>query len=369
MLLSQLRWRFQPLRYAASVLIQTVTVTCVGLWLVVGEGWSYPGILVGSVVGHATAAGFAFVASRDDYTFHIDREALRTMLTFSLPLVPSSIAVILYSYGDRFVIRQWLDLDAVGHYAMLARFAVLVKPMLVAAAMALTPLVMSRHRDPQTPAEVARFCRYLWLGVLACILLLAAIGPEAMALLVTTRYVPDAHLVPLLAFAFALGELYVVAPGLFIARRTRTIALINIGSAIVNLVLNIPLVQIAGLLGACVGTTISAAGALFLNMRLAQRHYPIPYPWRALGGSAGLTAVVAGMAVTVGMAFPLWDITSLGIEVATTLVGLAVAAVWLLGPELRACGVAPDNCRMPKTPPSLSHAGQQHDDQKAPHTN
>ncbi|MBV9895031.1 MAG: polysaccharide biosynthesis C-terminal domain-containing protein, partial [Chloroflexi bacterium] len=336
LLLSQLRWRLQPARYCGAVLTQTALVNGLGLCLTVLLGWSLPGIIVAYAGGYGAAAVVTFSLGRADYTLRADRGSLGKMLRFSFPLVPSSVAVLLYSYADRLVIRQSLTLDAVGHYSMLTRFAGLEKPLILAAAMALTPLVMSRYGDPDTRQDVARFCRYLWAGVLAAAILMAAFGPEVIAALATTVYSGDAPLLPLLAFAFALAELYIVAPGLFIARKTQIIATINIGSAVLNLLLNFFLVPRYGLLGACIGTTLSATTALALNVLLAQKHYPIPYPWRALMGSTVVAIIVSASAVEAGMAWPLWDYMSLGIRTLLAMTGIVGVVILLLGNELYA---------------------------------
>ena len=149
------------------------------------------------------------------------------------------------------------------------------------------------------------------------------------------RDVPDAPLLPLLAGAFALAELYIVAPGLLIAHRTGTIAVINIGSAALNLVLNVLLVPMAGLLGACIATTASAAGALWLNIQLSQRYYPIPYPWGALSATGVVALLIGGLAVWVAGNSPMWDTTSLLVRGSVALVGFIVSFVFLVRVDLK----------------------------------
>jgi O-antigen/teichoic acid export membrane protein len=335
LVLSQLRWRLEPFRYAAAALTQVVVVHSIGLPLTAIFGWNFPGLLVGYISGYAVAVALALLASRDDYRWQFDSAVLKRMLTFSVPLVPSSIAIILYSNADRLVLRQVLGLDAVGQFAVLARFAFVIRPLILAASMALIPIVVSRHKEPETPRVVARFSRYVWLGVLTAVLVLAAFGPELMGALVTDVYTSHANLLPLLALAGALAELYILAPGLLISGRTGTIALISVGSAVLNLALNVLLVPLAGVAGACIATALTAAGALVFSITLSQRFYPITYPWLALAGSGAVSFAAAVVAVLIGTSTAAWDWSSLAWRAACGLGGFLGAATWLLLPEIR----------------------------------
>ena len=77
---------------------------------------------------------------------HYDWRKLRQMLRYGLPLIPGLVALWATAYADRILLANLEDLDAVGLYAIAARFAAPVR----AAADGL------RHRLPPVPAVAAR---------------------------------------------------------------------------------------------------------------------------------------------------------------------------------------------------------------------
>jgi O-antigen/teichoic acid export membrane protein len=103
-------------------------------------------------------------------------------------------------------------------------------------------------------------------------------------------------IVPVVVLFAVFSSMWVFAPGLVLAKRTRVIAGINIAAAAVNTVLVFSLVPRFGLMGAAVGTAISFFGAFATLMVLSQRAYPAPHRWLKLSAAFAVAAaaVIAG---------------------------------------------------------------------------
>jgi O-antigen/teichoic acid export membrane protein len=280
---SQLRYSLRPRRYALASLVFSLTslATTVLFVLVLRQG--VIGVFYGQVVGGVIGLAVALRYSRDVYRLAFDGAKLREMLRFSLPLIPSSVGVMVGLYIDRVAINELMTLGDVGLFGVGYRLSSLTALLMVGFVSALTPLVYAHHREPGTPRELARiFQTFVALALTVC-LGLALFARDILTLVTTHDYVPGAVVVPLLAPALLLSNMYIFAPGLGILKQTATISAINIAAAALNTILNFALIPVLGIAGAAAATFMSSATAFAANMVASQRLYPVPHDWRRLG--------------------------------------------------------------------------------------
>jgi O-antigen/teichoic acid export membrane protein len=319
---SQLRYSLRPRRYVAASLTFSLAsmATSVVFVLVLQQG--VIGVVYGLVAGGAIGLAVALWCSRDVYRFRFEKRSLREMLRFSVPLVPSSVAVIVTLYIDRIVIGQLMSLGDVGLFGIGYRLASLSNLLMVGFVSALTPLVYTHYREPGTPRELARIFRvFVAFGLLFC-LGLALFAADILAVVTTPQYVAGAIIVPLMAPAMLLAGMYIFAPGLGIEKKTTVIAGINIAAAVMNVILNVALVPVLGIQGAALATFLSSATIFGATMIASQRLYPVPHDWRRLGlavaGTVALYAVGEALSPTV------WP----GLVIRGGMI--ALAALWLV---------------------------------------
>ena len=318
---NQLRWMLEPIRYAVASLAMTVVTVVVAILLVTVLHMGVRGVMLAQFAGNLAGGVIALVFARGQYRLRFDWPVCRAMLRFSLPLVPSGVGVFVALYVDRIMIRAVLSLHEVGIFGVGYRIASIIALLMVGIQGALTPLIYAHHREPETPHQLARIFRLFAAAALLAILALTAFARDIIALAATPEYSRAAAVVPLLAPALLLASMYVFAPGLTIAKRTGAVALLNIGGAVLNTVLNLLLVRPFGIVGAAAATFLSTAGVFAGYVVLSQRLYPIPHRWGRL--CAALLGAIAGSVLLV--ATPLG---SAGPGVRCLF--LAILACWLL---------------------------------------
>jgi O-antigen/teichoic acid export membrane protein len=174
--------------------------------------------------------------------------------------------------------------------------------------------------------------------MLSMIVALSVFADEAVGLIAGDDYVGAAPLVPLLGLSIMLSNLYVFAPGLWLKKQTRVIAVINITVAVFCAALNMILIPRMGLLGAAAaGILGSAAHFGFLLVR-GQKFFRVPYDWRRLVGAAAAVASVIVLGRGDGHGCATCEIPVFKIILAVA--GAGVVCACLLKPgELRAEGL------------------------------
>jgi O-antigen/teichoic acid export membrane protein len=130
-----------------------------------------------------------------------------------------------------------------------------------------------------------------------------------------------------------LANMYIFAPGIFIARRTGLVAAINVGAALLNVGGNFLLIPVFGTLGAASATLASSLIAFLMYVYCNRRFYPIPFDWHRIIAAGALGLVIA---VALAGLQTIDGITALLARAGLCLTGAAAAALILLGTaELR----------------------------------
>ncbi len=282
---NQLRWLLKPAAYAVSSIVYAVTATGIAIFLIAALNWGVIGVFYGQIIGAAVSGLIAYLAARNMFAMTFDAGRCREMLSFSIPLVPSSISVLAANYVDRIAIKSFMTLADVGIYGVGFRFASVVNLLMVGFYSALTPLVYQNYRDTSTPGNLERIFRYFLAGTLPLIVAISLFSREIVGLFAAPEYGAAWLVIPILAAASVLSRMYIFAPGLDIAKKTGVIASINIIAALVNIVLNIAMIPVLGLAGSALATLAGFSVMFAAYLVIGQKHYPVPHRWPAIGAA------------------------------------------------------------------------------------
>ena len=277
LLQNQLRWQLKPLAYITASITYVCLSIASGVWIIAQYHTGVVGIFYGQVTGAIVAGCCAWFMGRDNYGLLFKWSKCKEMLAFSLPLIPSSISVIVAAYVDRIAIQNMMTLNDVGIYSVGFRVASIANVVMVGIYFSLTPLIYQNYRKASTPAEIATIFTYFLCGTLPIIMGIALFSREILRIFTMPLYYSAWVIIPILATASILSKMYIFAPGLDIEKKTKKIALINIVAAVINAALNILLIPHFGIAGSALATMISASVVFFAYMRSSQKLYPIPY--------------------------------------------------------------------------------------------
>lgn len=318
-----LRWQLRPRAFASVSVVTALVTTASSALLVFGFHAGVLGAVIGQAIGFGTAAVVAFSLSHDLYGLRFDWARLRRMLAYSIPLVPASAGVFLNGYADRVAIRARLTIGDLGVYGVGYRVSMIVSLALIGFQGALMPLILSRHELPQTRLDGARIFRLFCALALAVFLTVSVFADELLRILASPAYYSAADVVPLLVAASFFGGMYVFAPGLLIARRTRPMAIVTAATGLLNAGLAFTLAPAMGIRGPALAFLLSCAASFTTLMLLSQRHYHMPHRWLPLlFVGAGIAVVVAVARWLVG-----GNTDPLGISVKVGLVALGLTII------------------------------------------
>ncbi len=186
----------------------------------------------------------------------------QSALKFGLPLVGLEFLNHILTYGDRFLITLYCDAEQLGIYSVGYNLSSYVSNLLlVPLSFAVTPLLMqvwTKDGIGQTRNFLTNATRYVALFFFPIIAGFIGINKELLVLLASPKYIDSSSIIPFAVIGvgfFALSNL--LNAGLIIYKRTDKILVYSFIAAFLNIILNMFLIPLYGIIGAAFATLIS----------------------------------------------------------------------------------------------------------------
>jgi len=181
---------------------------------------------------------------------------------YGLPLSVSNLSSFFLATGDRYVVSYFLGAGAVATYTVAYNLCNYVFELIKNIFMyTFMPLIMNHWNRDEVEESTRLLSIYFRLYVmvtLPAVFGLSAVGQGALTFLAGEKYADAYFLIPVLASGIAVNGLsHVTFSGLYYQSRSKEILGITLGCAILNLVLNLVLLPLVGLIGAAWATGVS----------------------------------------------------------------------------------------------------------------
>ena len=265
---------------------------------------------LGVIVGNLTGTLIVYIAllgyRREQLGLQLDRDLLRRMNHFGMPLVPSALLLWTTNFSDRFFLVKLTDTSEVGLYSVGVRVASAMVLLLTAFRTAWPAFAYSIKSDDEARRTYAWVLTYLIVLSTWVATALTLLSPWLVAWLTVPKFESASRVVGPLAFAaVSFAGFIVISIGIGRARRTQFNWVITGLAAAVNVTLNLTLIPPYGMMGAAIAT-VAAYTVMFVGMAWwAQRIFPCPYQWRRVVTAAAAGIAIACLGKLVGAGLPL----------------------------------------------------------------
>jgi O-antigen/teichoic acid export membrane protein len=279
---SLLRWQIQP-KYSVFVnLVYFLVLASVTLYLLIIRELKVESVFIGQITGSIIASFLAFLFARRSYGFTFSLKKFKRMVSYSAPLVLSSISVVIATNIDRIAIKDLLGLEELGIYGVAYRFATVTGLVIIGFQESLTPLIFKFYKNKKTPFEISNIFNIFIVFALFTFTGSILFSKEIIILFTTEPFYGSANLISILIMAIFFSHIFIFMPGLSIAKKTKLIFLTTTSGAILNVILNYKLIPVFGLSGAAYATLISSIGGFILYLLLSNKYYPIPFKFKSI---------------------------------------------------------------------------------------
>lgn len=209
---------------------------------------------------------------------YFSTKLLKGLLKYGLPLIPTSIAMIIISLSDRYFIQIFCGTKEVGIYSLGYKFGMAIGLLVTAFNFAWSPAIFRIAKEENAKKMFSDVLTYYTSGVTFFFLGLALFLNELFGLFVSLSFREASGIVLFIGLSYIFYGFYLnFQVGLYLKDKTRRIALLCLTAATLNIAFNFLLIPKYGIKGAAVATLFSYIVLAFMGFWLSQRCYKISY--------------------------------------------------------------------------------------------
>ena len=239
--------------------------------------------------------------------------------TYSIPLIPGILGWWMNTLGDRYVIGYFLGMASVGVYSASYNLGGLVSFFYVPVSVIILPTITNLYKDNKIQ-EIKTHLSYLLKGYLMIAIPsafgLAVLSKPLLTTLTTSEFLAGAVIVPIITLATILYQCSLLNSNiLFLFKKTKIAGSISIVTASANIVLNIILVPLIGILGAAIATLLAFTFHLFLTTT---------FSFKMMKYNVDFKFIIKCIISSVIMAFVIWKLNPMGAGDILISIGIAI---------------------------------------------
>jgi O-antigen/teichoic acid export membrane protein len=275
-----LRAKEESRRYAWFSFARTGVGTALAVVFVVGLHLGGRGVLLSQLAAELALCAVLMPLTLRGLPLRFSRRDAGDLLGYGVYLLPSGLLSFVLNLSDRYFLRHFASLSAVGLYSLGYRFAEILRFAMSAFGLAWPQFLFSNRKSADAPALYARVFTYIVAGMGSLWLGLALFAEDIVHVMAAPAFREAHQVVPWIAGAFLLEALTVVGNvGMPMHRKVKFRPLILAAVAGLDVALNLALVPGWGARGAAIALFTSFGAKFFLEVLVGYRLYPVPYEY------------------------------------------------------------------------------------------
>jgi len=337
-----LRAKQDSMRFVALSLVRFTTALALNILFLVVLGYGVSGVLYSTIISSALVGTYLMGSTLRETGIRFSPVIMKQLARYGTPLIAAELGSFVLHYSDRYFLRVFDSLTAVGLYSLAYKLAFLMALFIANPFSQIwIPKVLEIERsEPERARPILRnIISHYNVVLVTAGLAVSLFAREVLMVMASSEFWAAAETVPLLCLGilfFGYRQISHVGPS--IRERTDLIAAGVIVATIVVIGLNFLLIPRWGPFGAAVATATAFASEFVVVMLLSARIYPLGYPIARLLRPL-LLAIVVYALVELSLPVEASLLTSLALKSLGLMVfGLAVVTWEGMLPSLRTAG-------------------------------
>ena len=345
-LFAKLRQEGKAMKFAIFKTIKIITETAANLFLflwfpthIESARWLLHFIsdtpdfsyVIFSIFVSCIVCGMLFIPEYIRMTYRLDKQLLKQMLVYSLPLMVAALPGIINDFLDRILFRyfdtnadQWRS--SLGLYQAAVKLAVIMNLFIQMFRYAAEPFFFKRANDRQSPQLYASvqeyftaFCGLVFLGVILYI--------DIISLILGAQFREAVSIVPIMLLSYMiLGMLFNVSMWYKLSGKTNMAIWITLAGLVVTAIVIVIFMPMFSYWAAAFGHLASYIVMFIISAVLGAKYYPIPYRWGRLACLILFMGAIYGLSLFIDSTLCLDMWPKLGVN--TILLLIYMAGAW-----------------------------------------
>ncbi len=242
-------------------------------------------------IANLIASAFSFAALIPEIlrklSFRIDKDLLKVMLKFGIPYLPASLAAMVVQVIDRPVVLAMTNPSTLGIYQANYKLGIFMMLFVSMFQYAWQPFFLNNAKE-KNAKEIFSKILTLFLLVSSLVWIVLTLFVEDFARfqfipghsIIGKEYLSGITIVPIILLGYLFNGIYYnFQAGIYIEEKTKYFPYVTGAGAVINVVVNVLLIPVLGIMGAALATLASyfvMAGSLYF---FSQKYYRIDYEY------------------------------------------------------------------------------------------
>lgn len=245
------------------------------------------GFFLSSMLGEFVAVAIIIFYYARQQVFDVrefSRPLFVSMLVFGLPLLASELSMLLLNMSGRYIINYELGPEPLGAFSAAFNFSDYLQGVLTASfAQAVVPMyfkMWEQHGRDKTVTFIQQALKYYIALALPILAGMAAVGPELLRLLASSKYEVSASLIVFIIGGMLVsGGTPIFSAGIYINKLTKVVMYSVLTAAAVNIGLTFVLIRPYGIEGAAFAALVSYLVYTVMAAYYGRKVVRIAIPW------------------------------------------------------------------------------------------
>jgi O-antigen/teichoic acid export membrane protein len=265
-----------------SLLSSIISLT-VSLLAIVAFSLGVKGYICGILCGVLTNLMLSLLFSIKDRSYKFNKSIAMQIVRVSIPMIPSTVFMLIMQHGNRYIIQNILGLDLLGIYTIGFNIGFIMNLFVSAFMNAWYPFFMTYINNQAEGARIFSIIATLYVqlfGFITCIFYL--FSWSVISIMTDSAFHEAYQIVGLSATSqFLVGIFAILLPGFYYQRQFLSITLSQFFSAITSVILSLLFISRWGILGAAISMSLSylLLVVILYFTSLHSKHEKVKYRW------------------------------------------------------------------------------------------
>jgi len=271
--------------------------------ILVKMGFGLFGVISATLIVHIFVIVVGILLITSQIGFSVPKFTyLHSHLKYGLPLTPNSAIRWITSSSDKYILGFFMGLNAVGIYAAAYAIGNIISFFVSPIQLILFP-ALSKAYDTQNLSEVNGYLeyslKYFLLFAIPSAFGISVLAKPILKIMTTEEFVSGSIVIPFIAFGIIFEGVYQISINVthMVKKTQYNIVFLSIG-AIFNLILNIILIPLFGLVGAAVSTLMAYFLMCAVSVFFSQKYVQFNIDWLFISKSFLSSLVMALVILT-----------------------------------------------------------------------
>lgn len=285
----KLRLERKAKHFAAIKVLNILLNILLNVILIVGFGWGIVAVFISNLIASILSLLLVSPAIVKYFKLSFHKILFKRLLKFGIPYLPAGIAAMLVQVIDVPILERLTNLSTVGIYKANYKLGIFMMLFVNMFQYAWQPFFLQNAREENAKQMFSKVMTYFSIVGLTMLIILSLFIDDIVKIhfggfsILGAQYWSGLDIVPIILLGYFFNGLFVIfSAGIYIEEKSIYAPAVAGLGAVVNIVSNILLIPVFGIMGAAFATLISYAVMALGYFLVTQKYYKIDYEYPRL---------------------------------------------------------------------------------------